>query len=157
MPPSLAFPRLRAEALAAACAVPRGRVTTYGAIAAHLEVSARHVAYAFAQGTDGLALRVPWHRVVGAGGEIRLRSLADRALQRERLEAEGIRFGPDARIAEFDRLVYRWRARPERFGVFGRGPYREPATPPLFQKSLRLGYPLGLDALPPKKRTERPR
>jgi methylated-DNA-protein-cysteine methyltransferase-like protein len=35
--------------------------------------------------------RLPWHRVLGAGGEIRLRGEA--ALeQRLRLEAEGVRF-----------------------------------------------------------------
>ncbi len=141
MPKSLAFARLRAETRAAACAVPHGRVTTYGDIARHLEISARHVAWVFAQGTADLPCPIPWHRVVSAGGFLRIRNAADRNHQRELLEAEGIEFTPEGNIADFEVRCFRWRRRPQRFGV-GRGPYSDPATKPLFPKSLRLGYPL---------------
>jgi methylated-DNA-protein-cysteine methyltransferase-like protein len=69
-------------------AIPRGKVSTYGAIAraAGCPGAARQVA-AVLRRSFGL----PWQRVLGAGGEIRLRG--DSAIeQRFRLEAEGVRF-----------------------------------------------------------------
>ena len=68
--------------------IPRGKVSTYGAIAkaAGLPGRARQVARVL-HGAYGL----PWQRVLGAGGEIKLRG--DSALeQRFRLESEGVRF-----------------------------------------------------------------
>lgn len=68
--------------------IPRGKVSTYGAIAtaAGLPGHARQVAKAL-RGGYGL----PWQRVLGSGGEIKLRG--DSGLeQRFRLEAEGVRF-----------------------------------------------------------------
>lgn len=70
--------------------IPRGRVTTYGAIARVAGASgARQVGYALHALPDGSA--VPWHRVVNARGAISLR--ADGAVtQRLRLTREGVRF-----------------------------------------------------------------
>jgi len=68
--------------------IPRGKVSTYGAIAkaAGLPGHARQVAKVL-RGGYGL----PWQRVLGSGGEIKLRG--DLGLeQRFRLEAEGVRF-----------------------------------------------------------------
>ncbi len=68
--------------------VPRGRVSTYGAVAkaAGYPRCARHVAGVLRQ-VQGL----PWQRIVGSGGRISLRGEA--ALeQRFLLEAEGVRF-----------------------------------------------------------------
>jgi methylated-DNA-protein-cysteine methyltransferase-like protein len=68
--------------------VPRGHVSSYGAIAraAGFPGSARQVAW-----TLHSSLGLPWHRIVGAGGEIKLRGEA--ALeQRFRLESEGVTF-----------------------------------------------------------------
>lgn len=68
--------------------VPRGKVSTYGAIAraAGLPGHARQVARVLHR-----AFGLPWQRVLGAGGEIKLRG--DHAIeQRLRLEAEGVRF-----------------------------------------------------------------
>jgi methylated-DNA-protein-cysteine methyltransferase related protein len=68
--------------------IPRGKVSTYGAIAraAGLPGMARQVAQVLHRGFD-----LPWQRVLGAGGEIKLRG--DSAIeQRLRLEAEGVRF-----------------------------------------------------------------
>ena len=68
--------------------IPRGKVATYGSVAraAGLRGAARLVARVL-HGSYGL----PWQRVLGAGGEIKLRG--DSAIeQRLRLEAEGVRF-----------------------------------------------------------------
>jgi methylated-DNA-protein-cysteine methyltransferase-like protein len=73
--------------------IPRGRVSTYGdvAAAAGLPGHARQVGYALAALEPGS--HVPWHRVVNAKGRISRRS-NDRsfeALQEALLRAEGVR------------------------------------------------------------------
>jgi methylated-DNA-protein-cysteine methyltransferase-like protein len=68
--------------------IPPGKVSTYGAIAraAGLPGMARQVARILHRGFN-----LPWQRVLGAGGEIKLRG--DSAMeQRFGLEAEGVRF-----------------------------------------------------------------
>ena len=69
--------------------IPKGKVATYGAVAkaAGFPGNARRVAWAL-RGTDG---RLPWHRVLGAGGKILLPKDAG-AEQRLRLESEGVVF-----------------------------------------------------------------
>lgn len=74
--------------------VPRGRVVTYGQVAALLGVprGARAVGWAL-RGLDARREKtVPWHRVVGQGGKISLREGPGGLLQRHRLRAEGVRF-----------------------------------------------------------------
>jgi methylated-DNA-protein-cysteine methyltransferase-like protein len=78
--------------------IPRGRVATYGQIAAMLE-------HPHASRTVGWAMRalpegsdVPWHRVVNAAGRISLRGSEGAEEQRRLLESDGIDFGPDGRI-----------------------------------------------------------
>jgi methylated-DNA-protein-cysteine methyltransferase-like protein len=78
--------RMRIEA--AIRRIPKGKVSTYGEVAraAGLPGASRQVAKVLHRGFD-----LPWQRVLGAGGEIKLR--ADSAIeQRLRLEAEGVRF-----------------------------------------------------------------
>ncbi|MGA8441575.1 MAG: MGMT family protein [Candidatus Sulfotelmatobacter sp.] len=68
--------------------IPKGKVSTYGAVgrAAGFPGAARQVAKVLHRGFE-----LPWQRVLGAGGEIKLRG--DSAIeQRLRLEAEGVRF-----------------------------------------------------------------
>lgn len=68
--------------------IPRGKVSTYGAVAkaAGFPGAARQVVAAL-RDAGGL----PWQRVLGAGGAIKLRG--DYAFeQRFRLEAEGVAF-----------------------------------------------------------------
>jgi methylated-DNA-protein-cysteine methyltransferase-like protein len=68
--------------------IPRGKVSTYGAVArgAGLPGAARQVAAVLRRGFG-----LPWQRVLGSGGEIKL--TGDSAIeQRLRLEAEGVRF-----------------------------------------------------------------
>jgi methylated-DNA-protein-cysteine methyltransferase-like protein len=89
--------------------VPRGRVATYGQIAAlaRLPRHARLVGYALnvlPAGSD-----VPWHRVVNAKGQVSPRSdaLGHEDLQEQLLRREGVRFVEGA-IA-LDR--FQWRPR----------------------------------------------
>ena len=80
--------RVRMRIEAAIRKIPQGKVSTYGAVAraAGLPGAARQVAKVLHRGFG-----LPWQRVLGAGGEIKLRG--DSAIeQRLRLEAEGVRF-----------------------------------------------------------------
>jgi len=68
--------------------ISRGKVSTYGAVAraAGYPSAARQVVGALRGSFD-----LPWHRVLGAGGEIKLRG--DSAIeQRLRLESEAVTF-----------------------------------------------------------------
>jgi methylated-DNA-protein-cysteine methyltransferase related protein len=74
--------------------IPRGRVATYGQVAALCGVprGARAVGWAL-RGLDAKReRRVPWHRVVGRGGRISLDGRPSGVEQRRRLRAEGVRF-----------------------------------------------------------------
>jgi methylated-DNA-protein-cysteine methyltransferase-like protein len=86
--------------------IPRGKVATYGAVAkaAGFPGASRQVAWAL-RGTDG---RLPWHRVLGAGGKILLPGSAGMD-QRLRLESEGVSFrGAKVRM---DLHEFKFRAR----------------------------------------------
>lgn len=82
------------EVYAAVAAIPRGRVATYGQVAHLLGKTrgARAVGWALRALDARTEPRVPWHRVVGAGGRISLRGGVGPLLQRRRLRAEGVRF-----------------------------------------------------------------
>lgn len=97
--------RLRIEAVIRR--IPKGKVSTYGAIAraARLPGAARQVAKVLHR-----SYGLPWQRVLGAGGEIKLRG--DSAIeQRFRLEAEGVRFR--GRKVDMKQCEYKF-ARPTR-------------------------------------------
>ncbi|HSM79923.1 MAG TPA: MGMT family protein, partial [Bryobacteraceae bacterium] len=102
------FPRIKAAILK----IPRGKVSTYGAVAraAGFPGAARQVVWALRQ-SHGL----PWHRVVAAGGRIALPGEAGFE-QRFRLEAEGVQFsGRRVRMDEFEfHFGRRRQARPQR-------------------------------------------
>ena len=74
--------------------IPRGRVATYGQVArlAGVPRGARTVGWALRALSPRGEPRVPWHRVVGAGGLISLPEGHGGEVQRARLRAEGIRF-----------------------------------------------------------------
>ena len=73
--------------------VPPGKVSTYGAVAAAAGYPRLHRAVARLLRTDPPD-RLPWHRIVGAVGDIRLRN--DGTLeQRARLVMEGVAFRGD--------------------------------------------------------------
>ena len=69
--------------------IPRGCVTTYGALAKALRLrgGARVAGYAMAACPSGKG--IPWHRVIGAGGRLLIRE-PHASLQRRMLETEGI-------------------------------------------------------------------
>jgi methylated-DNA-protein-cysteine methyltransferase-like protein len=88
--------------------IPRGKVSTYGAVAlaAGFPGSARQVVWALRAGRG-----LPWHRVVGAGGKISLSG--ENALeQRMRLESEGVVF--HGKRVWMEKYEYRFRARAAR-------------------------------------------
>lgn len=74
--------------------IPRGRVATYGQVAARLGVArgARAVGWALRALSNDEAGRVPWHRVVSHTGAISLRAGPGPLVQRRLLRAEGVRF-----------------------------------------------------------------
>jgi len=88
--------------------IPRGRVATYGQVAALAGIprGARQVGYALHALRDGSG--VPWHRVLNARGTVSLRSGGHDVTQRLRLEREGVRFDAGGRM-DLDR--FRWRPR----------------------------------------------
>jgi methylated-DNA-protein-cysteine methyltransferase-like protein len=90
-----------ARIYAAVRRIPRGRVATYGqvATAAGLPRQARLVGYALHALPEHSS--VPWHRVINAQGRISLgRGTSGGDLpQRFRLEAEGVEFDANGRVA----------------------------------------------------------
>jgi methylated-DNA-protein-cysteine methyltransferase related protein len=84
--------------------VPRGKVITYGQVAAAggLPGAARVTVWALRSADD-----LPWHRVVAAGGRIALSGDEGRE-QRLRLEIEGVTFRGDR--VRMDR--HNWTPRP---------------------------------------------
>ena len=70
--------------------IPKGKVATYGQVAAAAGYPLYHRAVARLLRTAAPG-RLPWQRVVGAGGEIKLRFEAA-AEQRLRLSMEGVTF-----------------------------------------------------------------
>jgi len=95
--------------------VPRGRVVTYGEVAALAGIpNPRQVGYALH------ALRedeVPWHRVINARGEVSLRAEpGGETSQRRLLEAEGVRFDERGRVS-----LERYGWRPGAAGARGTG------------------------------------
>jgi len=75
--------------IAAIREIPRGMVSTYGSVAnaAGLTRGARQVGALLRHFSAG----IPWHRVVGASGELKVRGNAAYE-QRFQLEMEGVRF-----------------------------------------------------------------
>jgi methylated-DNA-protein-cysteine methyltransferase-like protein len=69
--------------------IPNGKVATYGDVAraAGFPGAARQVAWALHNAKGG----IPWHRVLGAGGNIRLPGESGLE-QRIRLQSEGVAF-----------------------------------------------------------------
>jgi methylated-DNA-protein-cysteine methyltransferase-like protein len=84
-------------------AIPHGKVRSYGEVGQIVGVTARTVGWAMSvcadEGTEENA--VPWHRVVGADGYLRIarRSPELKALQQARLEDEGVRVSESGIVA----------------------------------------------------------
>ncbi len=93
--------RLLEHVWALVATVPKGRVATYGDIAELAGCSPRQVGFALRRSPPGL--RLPWHRILAAGGRIALPG--DSGLtQRIKLEQEGVQF----RGRKVDLAQHRW-------------------------------------------------
>lgn len=116
-------------------AIPRGKVMTYGGIAAliphpisvdplsYSRVRARWVGYAMAScGED-----VPWYRVINAQGQVSKRPGHGPHVQRRYLEEEGVIFDTKDRV---DLKIYRWE--PPKDWLLARG-----LLPPLAENSSK--------------------
>jgi methylated-DNA-protein-cysteine methyltransferase-like protein len=92
--------------IAAIRKIPKGKVSTYGAVAraAGYPRHARQVAHTLHMSA---ALSLPWHRVLGAGGEIKLTGHAAME-QRFRLQSEGVGFR--GRRIDMVRYEFKFRA-----------------------------------------------
>lgn len=86
--------------------IPRGKVATYSQVAAAAGYPLLHRLVVRILRNAGEAL--PWQRVVGAGGQVRLKGEA--ALeQRRRLEMEGVRFrGKRIDMVEHQHVFRTW-------------------------------------------------
>jgi methylated-DNA-protein-cysteine methyltransferase-like protein len=88
-------------------AIPRGRVATYGQIAALAGApdAARRVAWLLH--SSSRKRRLPWHRVIGASGRVSLPQGGGYELQRALLEAERVAFHDE----KVDLTRFLWRPR----------------------------------------------
>jgi methylated-DNA-protein-cysteine methyltransferase related protein len=99
--------RSRERVLLVVAAIPEGRVTTYGTIAHHLDLTARQVASVLASFTKEESATLPWFRVVAANGVVSTAKLgAVGRRQIARLRAEGLTVTPGNRIADFEGLMW---------------------------------------------------
>src|ERR1700689_16958 len=89
--------------------IPAGKVSTYGRVAAAAGYPLYHRAVARLLRTDPPD-HLPWHRVLGAGGEINLRGAAAHE-QRARLKIEGVGFrGKLVDMERFEHAIGSWEA-----------------------------------------------
>jgi len=114
-------------------AIPRGKVMTYGGIAAliphpisvdplsYTRVRARWVGYAM----SSCAEDVPWYRVINAKGQVSKRPGHGPHVQRNYLEEEGVVFDAKDRV---DLKIYRWE--PPTDWLLSRGLLPPPAENP---------------------------
>lgn len=87
--------------------IPAGKVSTYGGVAAAAGYPRYHRAVARLLRTDPVD-QLPWHRVLGAGGEIKLRG-APAHEQRARLQLEGVLFnGKRVDMGRFEYALRPW-------------------------------------------------
>jgi methylated-DNA-protein-cysteine methyltransferase-like protein len=87
------------------CSIPAGKVSTYGRVAAAAGYPLYHRAVARLLRCDPID-SLPWHRVVGAGGVIKLKASAA-IEQQKRLKLEGVKF--DGKLVDMDSCEYELR------------------------------------------------
>ncbi len=87
--------------------IPRGKVATYGQVAALAGLPRRARLVGYVLGGTPQDVRIPWHRVINAGGRVSRREHPDgEAHQRALLEREGIVF---SRAGVISLARFRWR------------------------------------------------
>lgn len=90
--------------------IPRGRVASYGDVAAGLghPLRARQVGMSLSALDVAMAKTVPWQRVVNARGFLSIRgAFAAKDVQRALLQQEGVDVGADYVVVDF--ATRRWR------------------------------------------------
>lgn len=103
MAKSQAYARIRAEVLRLVELIPAGKFTTYGSIAVHMNVIARHVATVISRLTDEESKALPWHRVVSRDARISPNMDAKLAAKQKRLlKAEGLKIDREGFIQDAD-------------------------------------------------------
>jgi methylated-DNA-protein-cysteine methyltransferase-like protein len=100
VPGSARIPRFHRLVYALVRRVPRGKVVTYGQVAAMLgrPRGAHAVGSALSALRGPLLDLVPWQRVVDAAGRSSLRDRFWAGVQRDLLESEGVRFDSEGRV-----------------------------------------------------------
>jgi methylated-DNA-protein-cysteine methyltransferase related protein len=107
MPRSAAFMRIKTAVLAVTRAIPPGRVTSFRAVGALLDVVPRHVAYILATLSDEEKALVPWHRVVSDDGALeRPKYDGSGRSQAELLAAEGAEIGAGQVVEDFEERFF---------------------------------------------------
>ena len=94
--------------------IPRGQVSTYGAVARQAGLPGRARLVGHALKVAPARLRLPWHRVLAAGERITFpKSSREHAEQSRRLRAEGVRVtsGRVARRSAADLDEFIWKPR----------------------------------------------
>jgi methylated-DNA-protein-cysteine methyltransferase-like protein len=100
--------RLRPRVMAIVAAIPKGRVTTYGAIARRLRATPRQVAFILSHFTPEDSATLPWFRVVAAGGVISTTKLGETGRrQTARLRAEGLEVTLRHKVIDFEAHFWR--------------------------------------------------
>lgn len=107
MPKPNSFPLIRAEVLRLVALIPKGKFTTYGSIARHMNVNPRHVAKSLSGLSAAEGKKLPWHRVVASEGRIS-RSMDPELAERQRklLEKEGMKVGAKGSILKDERHFF---------------------------------------------------
>jgi methylated-DNA-protein-cysteine methyltransferase related protein len=95
----------RQRIVATVDSIPRGAVATYGQVAAEAGLPRRARLVGRLLSELPARSKLPWHRVLGAGGRISLVGASARE-QRRRLEGEGVRFNGRLRV---DMVRHAWR------------------------------------------------
>jgi methylated-DNA-protein-cysteine methyltransferase-like protein len=106
---TLSTPKFHPYVYRVVAKVPRGKVVTYGQVAAILGAprAARAVGTALRYLPRSLHRKIPWQRVINAQGGISVRGDVMRAEeQRWLLEDEGVVFDRHGRV---DLKIYRWK------------------------------------------------
>lgn len=100
---SKAGTRIRAEVIRLVALVPKGKFTTYGSLATHMNVVPLHVASVLSNLTEEESATLPWHRITATDGRISPRMPpASARKQRARLREEGMRTDKEGFIQNAD-------------------------------------------------------
>jgi methylated-DNA-protein-cysteine methyltransferase related protein len=101
------FARIERDVFAIVASVPAGRIVTFAAVGAYLDVMPRHVAYLLARENAELS-GIPWHRAVPHNDKVAGAKLVGvgkpgrTRLQAERLTSEGVVVAANGAIVDFE-------------------------------------------------------